>query len=253
MLEEILSLNIYAFLLIFVRAGTTFMLMPGIGGLQVNVRARLLFALALTFLVTPQLADRLPPLPQNPWALGTLVLGEVFAGTVLGTVTRILFAAVQVAGTVISFISAMANALIFDPISEQQSAIVAGFMATIATLLMFVTNLHHMLIQAMFDSYGLFEPGALPVMGDTLELIARQVADTVRIGVRMASPFLVVSFAYYLGLGLLTRLAPQIPIFFVAMPLQIVFALGGLMITISAMMMVFLNHLDEGIRPFLAP
>lgn len=253
MLDEILTLNIFAFMVIFARVGTVFMLMPGVGSLQVNIRTRLLFALATTFLLTPVLASRLPAMPASPWGLGVLILGEVFAGAVMGAVMRILFAAVQVTGTITSFVSAMANSLIFDPISEQQSAIVVGFMGTVATLLMFVTNLHHVLIQAMVDSYTLFQPGVAPDFGDTLDLIARNVSLTFRIGVQLATPFLVVAFAYYVGLGLLTRLTPQLPIFFVAMPLQIALALGTLMIVISTLMMTFLQHVEQGLEPFIIP
>ncbi len=251
MLDQILSLNIYAFMIIFARSGTVFMLMPGLGSKQVNVNSRLYFAFATAFLLTPLLAGRLPAMPGSPWELGALIMGEVFWGAFLAAVTRILFAAVQVTGTITSFVSAMANSLVYDPISEQQSAIVAGFMGTVATLLMFVTNLHHVLIQAMVDSYTLFPPGVAPDFGDTLQVIARNVALTLKVGVEMATPFLVVAYTYYTGLGLMTRLTPQLPIFIVAMPLQIVAAMGTMMIVISAIMMTFLNHVELGLEPFL--
>ena len=251
MLNDILTLNIYAFVVILVRTGTVFVMMPGLGSQQVNMQARLYFTLATTFLLTPVLAGQLPAMPATPMGLGVLMAGEAFAGLVLGSVTRVLFAAVQVTGTVTSFVSGMANSMIFDPISEQQSAIVAGFMGVIATLLMFVTNLHHVLIQALVDSYSLFRPGFTPNFGDTLQLIATNVALTFRIGVQMATPFLVVAFAYYVGLGLMTRLTPQLPIFFVAMPLQIILALGTLAIVIGSLMLTFLKHVEGGLEPFI--
>jgi flagellar biosynthetic protein FliR len=69
----------------------------------------------------------------------------------------------------------------------------------------------------------------------------------------MASPFIVVSMAYYVGLGVMSRLAPQIPIFFVAMPLQIVVSFVVLMIVVPSIMMVFLSHTQEGLQFFLVP
>ena len=109
-------------------------------------------------------------MPGDPLVLLLILAGEILSGAVLGTAALIMFSAVQVAGTVISFVSAMANALVFDPVSQQQSAIVAGFLTTAATLLLFVTDLHHVLIQALIDSYSLFKPGAPHIMGDISEL-----------------------------------------------------------------------------------
>ena len=164
----------------------------------------------------------------------------------VGTLGLVLASAVQVAGTVASFVSGLANALVFDPISQQQSAILSGFMANIAVLLLFATNMHHLMIQAIVDSYQLFEPGAALLTGDILQVLARGVNTAYKVGIQLAAPFLVVSFAYYVVLGVMTRLSPQIPIFFVAMPVQIMIGLAVAMVTISGIMLVFLEHFREG-------
>lgn len=253
MLQDVLSLNVYAFLLIFVRIGAFFLIASGFSAGQVSPRIRLLIALAVSFILTPTLIDKLPPMPSHPVLLVALILGEFVIGAMIGSVVKILFSAMQVAGTITSFVSAMANALVFDPISESQSAIVAGFLGTIAIVLLFVTNLHHVMLQALVDSYTLFEPGKLPPIGDIAELITRQVAGAFSLGVQLAAPMIVVAFTYYLGLGLLTRLEPNIPIFFVGLPLQILMALVTLMITVPAISLYFLDRANEGIQPFLAP
>ena len=253
MLAEILSLNLFAFFLIFARVGTAFFLFPGFQSKYVNVRARLAIALTITFLLTPLLMDILPKMPGSPWMLLVLMVGEVLSGAILGTTALIIVSAAQVAGTVTSYVSAMANSLIFDPISQQQSAIVAGFLTTTALLLLFVTNLHHVLIQSVIDSYSLFIPGITPELGDVTELIVRQVATTFKLGVQLAAPFLVVSIVYNLALGLMTRLAPQIPIFFVALPFQLVLSIVLLMIVVPSIMFAFLAHVEDGLTPFLSP
>lgn len=252
MLDQILTINIFAFMLIFSRVGTMFFLFPGFRGKQVNIRTRLSIALALAFILTPLLADELPGLPKTTMMLFALIMGEVLAGAIIATVALILFSAVQTTGTVIAFISAMANSLVFDPISEQQSAIVAGFLTTTATLLIFVTGLHHVFIRAMIDSYALFQPGVTPEISDAMALITRTVSETFKIGVQLAAPFIVVSIVYNLVLGVMTRLSPQIPIFFVAMPAQIVVSMVLLMITVPAIMMAFMNYVQDGLLPFVS-
>jgi flagellar biosynthetic protein FliR len=253
MLEEILTLNIFAFIMVFSRVGTALFIIPGFGGTKLNMRARLTIALTIAFLVTPVLAGQLPSMPGAPLNLLLLIAGEMVAGAIIGTVPLILMASVHTAGTIISFVSAMANALAFDPISQQQSAIVAGFLSTIATLLIFVLEIHHLFIRAILDSYILFQPGVAIDFGDTLYLLARHVADSFKIGLQIATPFVVMSITYNLVLGVLTRLAPQVPSFFVIMPVQIGLGVVLLMITVPGIMFVAMSNVERGVTHFIVP
>ena len=252
-MHEFLALNIFGFLLIFARIGVAMSLLPGFSAAYVNIRLRLLFALAISFILAPVLASRLPGLPATPAGLGLLVLGEMIIGAFLGTVARIIVAALQVAGTVIALVSSMANALIQDPIVNQQTSTISGFLSTVGVMLIFVTDMHHMMLRAVFDSYTLFLPGNALTIGDMAMLIARHVSDSFALGLQLASPLVITGFTYYLGLGLLTRLMPQMPVFFVGLPIQIVVQISVLSITLSGIMLVFLSRFGEGIGAFLAP
>jgi flagellar biosynthetic protein FliR len=251
MLGDILQLNIFAFIMVFARIGTAFVIIPGFAAQQVYMRARLSLALAICLLITPMVVPRMPPVPNEPMMIFMLLGAEVIAGAILGTVPLILIASVHVAGTVISFISGLASALAWDPVVQQQSGIVSGFLGTVAVLLIFVTDMHHVFIRAMLDSYQLFQPGIAPDIGDTTQMLARHISQSFLIGVQMSTPFIILNYAYNVGLGILTRLAPQIPVFFVAMPLQLVAGLVFMMITTSGIMLALLNYMSEGMRPFL--
>jgi flagellar biosynthetic protein FliR len=253
MLEEILQLNIFAFMLVFARIGTAFFLLPGFSSMQIPMRMRLSLALAVSFLVTPALVSQMPPLPGAPMMIFALIGSEVLSGAILATVPMILLASVHIAGTIISFISGLASALTWDPVVQSQSAIVSGFLSTVGLLLIFVTDMHHIFIRAVLDSYALFRPGVMPDIADASQMIARQLADTFLVGVQMSTPFIVLNFAYNVGLGILTRLAPQIQIFFIAMPIQLIVSLIFMMLTTSGIMLALLTHMADGMRPFLIP
>ncbi len=251
MLSEMLQLNIYAFILVFARLGTAFMLMPGIGNSQFPARMRLGLGLATTFVLTPFLSDKLPPMPAEIPNLFALIAGEVMAGAILGTIPMILMSVTEVAGSVISLTSGLASALTYDPVVQQQTGIASSFLSAAALVLIFITDVHHLFIQAIVDSYSLFVPGGAPDAGDTVNLVARNIADTFRVGVQISAPFILVGFAYSLGMGLLTRLAPQVPVFFIGQPLQLIISMILFMITISSMMLTALNYFGAGLRPFL--
>ena len=253
MIAEVISLNLFAFLLVFVRMSGFFLIAPGLSAANVSTRIRLLFALTFAFMILPVVIDKLPTIPGHPAQLGALILAETAIGLFIGFTARIIFSAVEIAGTISSFVSSLANAMVLDPISRQQSAILSGFMSVAATLLLFVTNLHHMMLQAMIDSFDLFPPGQILPVGDMSEVIARSVTGAMTLGVQLSAPIIIISFAYYLGLGLLTRLEPQVPIFFVGMPLQILLGLGTFMVSVSAILLFFLSRFEESFQPFLSP
>ena len=253
MLEEFLRLNIFGFILIFSRTGTMFMLMPGFSAQFVSVRIRLAIALAVSFVMAPFLAASLPGLPSSPAALFLLFIGEVVTGAFLGTLARITISALHTAGTLVAMFSSMANVLIQDPIAEQQSALLAGFLGNVGILLIFVTDMHHLMIKAMFDSYSLFIPGQPLSLGDMSNMVARHVMDSFTMGVQLASPFIISGITYYLGLGLLGRLMPALPVFFIGLPLQIMAQLSVLAIALSGMMLVFLSRFENTFFSILAP
>ena len=245
MLAELLSQDIFVVFLVFARTGSALMLMPGFGDTYVAPRIRLLLALAISMLVTPVVAGNMPPMPTAPLALLLLLAGEILIGVFLGAMGRILMAALNTAGTVIAFQSGMANAFVQDPSVAQQASLPAMFLSTTGLLLIFVTNLHHVMLRAMVDSYVVFIPGVMPPIDDLSQVITRLVADSFILGVQLAGPFIAVGLVFYLGVGLLNRLMPQVHMFFIALPMQIIFALMVFSLTISALMMWFLGRFQE--------
>jgi len=251
MLQEMLQLNIFAFMMVFARIGTAMLIMPGFSAVQVYARHRLSLALAISFLATPALVSQMPAVPGEPMMIFVLIGAEILAGAILGTVPLILIASVHVAGTLISYISGLASALTWDPVVQGQSGIVSGFLGMVALVAVFVTDMHHVFLRAILDSYTLFHPGIAPDIGDATQMLTRHVAQSFLIGVQMSTPFIIANFAYNVGLGIMTRLAPQIPIFFVAMPLQLIASLALMMVTTSGVILALLNFMGENMRPFL--
>jgi flagellar biosynthesis protein FliR len=98
----------------------------------------------------------------TPAALGLLLVRESATGLFLGSVVRIAFAALHTAGTFIAYLSSFTSALVQDPVADQQSSTIAGFFTTLGVVLVFVTDLHHLMLRAIVDSYGLLTPGAPP-------------------------------------------------------------------------------------------
>ena len=253
MLEELLTLNLFGFFLIFTRIGTALALMPGFSAGFVPIRVRLGGALAISFVMAPVLIAGLPVRPPTIAGMAVLMIGEFLIGLFFGIIARILIGALQTAGTIIAYMSSVANAMIQDPIAEQQSSTVASCLLIMATVLIFTADMHHVMLLAIADSYTLLIPGETLPMGDMVNILGRQVADSFALGLRLSAPFVIIALTYYIGLGLLGRLMPQLQVFFFGLPFQIGLQIWVLAITISGIMMVFLQKFEEAYETFILP
>ncbi|MDJ0981356.1 MAG: flagellar biosynthetic protein FliR [Kiloniellales bacterium] len=253
MLADLLPAGIFAVLLVFVRVGASLSLLPAFGEAYVTPRLRLVVALVIALLLAPVLAEQLPPMPTQPAALLLLILGEALVGIFLGTLARMFMSALTTAGMVIAYMSSLANALVNDPTAEQQGSIAGSFLSVTALLLIITLDLHHMLLIAVIDSYGLFAPGVAPPLGDFSDLMARTVAKTFLLAIQIATPFIAVGSIFYLGLGLLARLMPQAQILFIAMPLQVMVGISMLALAVPATLGWFIASFEDTFLPFVAP
>jgi flagellar biosynthetic protein FliR len=249
MLAELLPNQAFALLLIFVRLGAAIMLLPGFGEASISPRIRLLLALALTVLVQPVLPTALPALPDSATALFLLILGEVFIGLFLGSISRILMAALSIGGMMIATMTGLANALTNDPTAAQQGSIAGSFLSTLALLIILSLDLHHLLLRGIIDSYQVFVPGQSILVGDITQMISRIVAKSFLLGFQIASPFVAIALIFNLGLGLLSRLMPQMQVFFIAMPLQILIGLSVLMIGLPVLLGWFITSFQDVALP----
>lgn len=253
MLTELISLDIYRFLMLFIRLGAALMVMPGYSGRLLSARIRLLLALAMAFLLLPVLGQTLPPIPRQPSALALLILGEVTVGLFMGAVMQTLMSAVNVAGTAIGFQVGLTNAFSFDVVAEQQGTLVTNFLSNVALMILFATNMHHLMLQAVVDTYVLFPPGQALPLDDFSDVMSHTMARAFELGLRIAAPLMVFGLIFYSAMGLLSRLAPQIHVFFVALPLQVLVGLWLMMVALPVMMLVFLHWFEEGLVPYLTP
>jgi flagellar biosynthetic protein FliR len=253
-LNDLLVGNAFALLLIFMRFGTALMVMPGIGDAFTPMQTRLLFALALSFVMLPVLSvtGSVPPMPGSTAAMVGLLLSEAFIGIFLGTVMRILVSALDTAGSVISMQSGFSNAMIFNPVTATQGSLVGGLYSMLGVVLLLSTNMYHFMLASVVESYQAFPvESALPSMQDFSDAIVQSVSVAFKIGIQLSLPFIVVGLLMQIGFGLLGRLMPQIQVFFLALPLQIWLSLIILALALSTGMLYWLGSYEEMIASSL--
>jgi flagellar biosynthetic protein FliR len=244
-LTQFLPAEIFAFLAVFTRLGAAFVVLPGFGEAVVPGRMRLMMAIAVTLIVVPIVRQTLPPLPSAPGELVAFLLTESLIGFFLGGIARLLVTTLDLAGTIISFQIGLSAATIFNPALQTSGTLPSVLLSLGGLLAIFETNLHHMLLEGVVDSYSLFRPTDPLPIGDLSDTVVRLVSTSFKVGLQLSMPFIVLSLLFTFALGLISRLMPALQIFFVSVPAQLVGGMLVMIVALSAIMSTFLTYFHE--------
>lgn len=250
-MAEILNLNMYHFLMVFLRLGSAFMLMPGFMTSFINTQVRLSIALALSIILMPLISTYLPPAPQDTATFITYTLSEITIGIFLGLVMQFLYFSLRFAANLAGQAIGFSNAQIFDPSFQSQTIVLESFLSMVTLTVIFITDIHHLMLGAVIDSYHLFPVGQNLPWGDFSDNLSQNLNKAFVMGFKLGSPFVAFTIIFYVGMGLVSRLMPQLNIFFLSLPLQIYLGLGLVFITTPIMVMWFIKYYEDGIQQFL--
>ena len=235
-----------AYLIVFARVGTLIMLMPGIGEQTVPPRLRLAFALLATLVLFPGVRPLLGGTDglAGPRLIG-LLFGETIIGLVLGLTVRMVLAALQTAGVIIAAQLGLSYAMTVDPSQGGQQVAIGNFLSLLGITLIFATDLHHLAIQGLARSYDVLPPDGVPAFSDALMLATRALARGFTLAVQISGPFIAFGILFNLGLGVLSRLMPQLQVFFLAVPASVMIGMLILIGCLGVMMGVFLDDIGR--------
>lgn len=227
------------------------MLLPGMAEGYIAPRARLILALGLSLAIIPTLQQQMPSLPSSGIHFFLLIAKEVLIGAFIGIVVKILFSALSTAGIVIATQTGLASAMMFDPSQGEQGSAISVFLNLLGLMVIFAGDVHHIFLKSIVDSYSLFpSAGTLPIEGFT-DLVTKTTATAFSMGIRISAPVIVLGLITYLGGGVIGRLMPQMQVFFILIPVQILLGFSMLILTISTGLMWFMSYYNDTVANFL--
>ena len=243
---------ILAAVLAFCRIGACMMLMPGLSSARIPLQVRLYIALACSFAVLPLVLQRIVAVVDagQPWMLFRLMASEMFIGAVIGILAHIYFWALQFMASTMA-VSIGYSGSPTDAITESEPQATLATIVTFSMLfLFFVTDTHLEIFRALLNSYvaipvdGQLRPDA--AMTDFTDALSRAFLATLRI----AAPFIVFAILVNFAIGLVNKLTPTIPVYFVSMP----FVLGGGLLVVyfilPELLRFFTNETATQLRKF---
>ena len=217
---------------------------PLFGASEVPVQVRVGLAVVIAVALAPAL-PAMPPVDLSSVLGLVLVVQQLLVGIVIGMSMALILSAVQIAGSIIGLQMGLSFSTLFDPVQGVEVTTLASFLNMITVLLFVALDGHLMLLGVLARSFRLVPVG--PQLGlavSTWRNLALEGSALFSLGLAISAPALGVVLIANIGLGVLTRLAPQLNMF--AIGFALFFALGFVALyLLLPMLQVIVRHLVE--------
>lgn len=224
------SLNeIVAFALVLLRVSGLIVTMPIIGNATVPASVKVLLSLSLTLVLFPQVGWKKLTIDADTFGLFSLAIKEIFVGLVMGTLARLFFHAISMAGQIMSVSLGLSAGQLMNPAIGEMSTAIDQFLVILASIFFLTINGHHVIIGGVFQSYNLVPLQELSVTVTGFGHLGEIVQSTMAIALKVSAPILVSILFLNVAVAIIGKAVPQINILITSLPINI---LSGLMVLI---------------------
>ncbi|MBV8637064.1 MAG: flagellar type III secretion system protein FliR [Candidatus Eremiobacteraeota bacterium] len=217
------------FILVFLRVTTMLYVFPIFSAPQIPTQVRFGFGLLVSYI----LWRIVPPvhLSNGIYDLALAGVSQVVLGMIVGFVASLVFTGIQFAGELIDLQIGFAIANVINPTTQQNVTIIGEFQLAIATLIFLATDSHYFLIQGMAGSFNLVPLPYITLDPSLAGNVTLFFTQAFLIVFRIAAPVVAALFLTNIALAFMARVAPQMNVFVIGLPLQI--GVGLVMMAIS--------------------
>ena len=215
-----------------------------------NTPTRLLLGLTIALAITPAL----PPIaPMDPASgRGLLILAQQMAiGLAMGFSMRLVFSAIDMAGTMVSNQMGLGFATAYDPQSAAQTAVISEFLGMLSLLIFLAINGHLMIIATLGKSFALLPIGSSAIASGSWSNIANAGGLIFSSGVLLSLPVVVALLITNIALGILGRVAPQLNLMAIGFPITIVLGFSALIVSLSYLSAPLQQLFEFGLQSML--
>jgi flagellar biosynthetic protein FliR len=209
----------------------------------VPARVRLYLALALALAAAPGVLDGATLKTAQGGLLLAFVLAECFVGAAIGLVCRIYVAALEFMMSAVSNYVGL-NGLAAGIDNEEPAPALATLITLSATLLILLLDFHHVLIRTVLDSYSRVPFGVMAEPEFGLRLLGSTLNVAFMVSLQVTGPFIVYAILVNVLFGILGKLIPQVPSYFVSLPFLLMGGLFFLYLMVPEMLKIYFGALN---------
>jgi flagellar biosynthesis protein FliR len=157
---------------------------------------------------------------------------ELVVGLVIGFLSQLLFAVLQMAGAILDIDMGFSMAQVLDPVSGHSDPLLGAFFQTLALTLYLVTDGHHWLLRALAGSYETLPAGGLTAGSMAFEHVVNLFGSFLGFSVQMVLPFIAVMLLATVVMAAVNRAVQQIQILQTGLGIKSLAGLAMLMVTL---------------------
>jgi flagellar biosynthetic protein FliR len=235
------------FTLVLSRISGLVMTAPLLMSAEIPLQVRGLLTVAIAALLTPTQLSAPVEYPRDLAAYGVLIGCELWLGMFLGAGLMIILAGVQIAGQLISQLSGMSLADVFNPGFDSEVPLVAHLLYLTTLAVFLLIDGHRYLMGALLNTFATIPLGGGRMPATLSETIATLLTESFSLGIRAAAPAMAALLLATVLLGLISRTIPQINVLVVGFGVNSLITLGMLAISLSSMVYVFQDSFTPAI------
>lgn len=211
---------------------------PGLSSHNVPYKTRLLLVASASLAFTPIIFPTPPQLPPFPWQVNASLFQEIMLGLGASLFLKTFFTSLDIAGSLLGFQMSLSNIFLANVESRNQSAFMAVFFNLMAVTILFSTNLHYVIFHLFIMSYNSLGNGLLSssVSQGFSEIFMDIFSSSFILGLTLGGPIIIISILLYMVGGFLNRLIPQMQVFFLIQPLQLLLGFSLLLLGLPIML-----------------
>lgn len=220
----------------FARISGFFLISPLFSRREIPFTVRIGLTLVCSLLLAPPITT-LPKIDALPVLL---IAKEVLIGYLLGFLFSLLFEGAMMAGQLIGTMSGFSATELVDP--NATTPPLFGKLLMLSCFLFFlVSDLHHLLLRFLFESFTLVPVTSKPIFLNIVEAASHLFTLSLQFAIIPMVLLGMVITCY----AILTRFLPEIPIFWVGFPLQMIIGLLALALAFTLFNDIFKNSFIE--------
>ncbi len=226
------------FLLVLARLSGLIVTMPIFSYRLISGRIKVMVILSTAVLIYPLVQAptvAMESIAQMIFQVG----GELLTGMLIGMGARVIFEALNMAGSFVGRQMGLAIANVMDPTSRQQLPVISQFWFLLMIVFFLSVNGHYLLIDTIFKNFQLIPLGSAIFSPEAGEVVVRSGSTAFQISLSLAAPAMVFLLLVDTAIALVARVMPQMNIFIITLPLKIATGIFILIISVDIFQLLY--------------
>lgn len=241
-----------AWLMVMFRLTGIFILAPILGSATIPRIVKVMLVFTLTFCVYPMLLTSGRPAAAmlggvidhglSLWTLLPHVAMELMVGLVIGYCASLPLIGMQLGGDVIDKQIGIGFANIVNPISGEQSGVIANLFFMMALAIFAILGGHRVMLMILVGSFDTVPIGGFGDFAGLVEMVKGMLSVMFQMALRIAAPLLCLIFLQTVAMGFIARTVPQLNIMSIGFTIRI---LNGVVFLIAFISIAAWVYVDE--------